>query len=272
MLGAPADLLSLLYVLAALYTLWQLPGRWRSLTDETYTADDRNLAGRIGFLLLTPIGVLLHELGHMAFATAFGARDISLSYRVYWGFVSYRGQLGPTEEWIVAAAGPAVSLVLGLAAGYAALRLRPVWRDVGLSFAHATLLLVLILYPGMSIVEGVGDFRWIYSSRTPMLSIVAGVVHAAGLIAYLILVRLQSRQAKQEAHRSLSAQFVGQQVTLREEIVKRLTELDLAERVRRLEPDERAELNHLRDLLEWSTEHNRQVAATTDLDEPPPAR
>jgi hypothetical protein len=277
MLGAPADLLSVLYALAALYTLWQLPSRWRSLTDSTYTADDRNLAGRIGFLLLTPIGVLLHELGHLAFATAFGARDISLSYRIYWGFVSYRGQRGAADEWIIASAGPAVSLALGLVAGFVALRLRPVWRDVGLSFAHATLLLVLILYPGMSLVEGVGDFQWIYSSRTPTLSIVAGVVHAAGLAVYLILVRLNSRQAKREAHSALSAQFVGQQVTLREEIVKRLTELEAHERVRRLEPDERAELNHLRDLREWSTEHNRQVTETSVVDaaasepEPPPS-
>jgi len=268
MLGAPADLLSLLYALAALYTLWQLPGRWRSLTDSTYTADDRNLASRLGFLLLTPLGVLLHELGHMAFAMALGARGISLSFRVYWGYVSYRGQLGLTDEWIIAAAGPAVSLVLGLAAGYVALRLRPVWRDVGLSFAHATLLLDLILYPGMSVVEGVGDFRWIYSARTPTLSIVAGVVHAAGLIAYIVMARLQSRQARREAHSALSAQFVGQQVTLRNEIVERLSALELAERVRRLEPDEREELNHLRDLREWSKAHNRQVAATTVADAP----
>ena len=64
MLGAPADLLSLLYIALALFTLWQIPGRWRSLADATYTADDHNLASRIGFLLLTPLGVLLHELAH----------------------------------------------------------------------------------------------------------------------------------------------------------------------------------------------------------------
>src|SRR3954469_24296328 len=98
MLGVPADLLSLIYAAVALYTLWQLPGRWRSLTDSTYTSDDHNLASRIGFLLLTPLGVLLHELGHMTAATALGARDISLSYRVYWGYVQYRGQIGPTNE------------------------------------------------------------------------------------------------------------------------------------------------------------------------------
>jgi hypothetical protein len=259
MLGAPADLLSLIYAAVALYTLWQIPGRWRSHTDSTYTADDHNLASRIGFLLLTPLGVLLHEGGHMVAATLLGARDISLNYRVYWGYVQYRGQIGATGEWIVASAGPGVSLVLGLVAGYVALRLRPVWRDVGMSFAHATLLLDLILYPGMSVVEGVGDFRWIYSARTPTLSIVAGVVHGAGLIAYIVLARLQSKQAKQEAHLALSAQFDGQQVVLRDEIVARLGELEAHERVRRLEPAEREELNHLRDLREWSVAHNRRV-------------
>ena len=157
-----------------LYTLWQLPSRWRALVDDTYTDEDRNLANRIGFLLLTPIGVLIHELAHMAAATLLGGRDISLSYRVYWGYVQYRGQVGPAAEWIIAAAGPGASLLLGLVVGYAALRLRQPWRDVGMSFAHATLLLDLVLYPGMSLVDGVGDFRWIYSSRTPTLSIVAG--------------------------------------------------------------------------------------------------
>src|SRR5215211_7185225 len=222
MLGLPADLLSLLYLVAAVYTLWQLPSRWRALTDEEYTADDRNLANRVGFLLLTPIGVLIHELSHMAAATLLGARDISLSFRIYWGYVSYRGQLPPDSEWVIASVGPASSLLLGLVVGYAALRLRQPWRDVGMSFAHTTLLLDLVLYPGMSLVDGVGDFRWIYSARTPTLSIVAGVVHAAGLIAYIVLARRQSRLSRREARNALTERFAGQPVTLRPEILARL--------------------------------------------------
>jgi len=272
MFGAPADLLSLLYLAMALYTAWQLPGRWRALVDDTYTDDDRNLAGRIGFLLLTPIGVLIHELSHMAAATLLGGRDISLSYRVYWGYVTYRGQIGPTADWIVASAGPGSSLLLGLLAGYVALRLRRPWRDVGLSFAHATLLLDLVLYPAMSLIDGVGDFRWIYSARTPTLSIVAGIVHGLGLIAYIVMARLQSRQTRRETRNELSQRFVGQQVTLRSEIVARLDELEAAERVRRLEPDERAELNHLHELRAWSEEHNQAVAAQVALPEPPADR
>jgi hypothetical protein len=268
MLGAPADLLSLLYLTVALYTLWQLPGRWRSLTDETYTDEDRNLANRVGFLMLTPLGVLIHELAHMAAATLLGGRDISLSYRVYWGYVQYRGQVGPTAEWIIASAGPGASLLLGLVVGYASLRLRQPWRDIGMSFAHATLLLDLILYPGMSLVDGVGDFRWVYSQRTPTLSVVAGVVHVAGLIAYIALARLQSRQNRREARDALTERFVGQQVTLRSEILARLDDLEAAERVRRLEPEERELLNQLRELRAWSAEHNEGVASQAALPEP----
>jgi hypothetical protein len=275
MLGLPADLLSLLYLVAAAYTLWQLPGRWRALTDETYTADDRNLANRVGFLLLTPIGVLIHELSHMAAATLLGARDISLSFRFYWGYVSYRGQLPPDPEWIIAAVGPGSSLLLGLLVGYAALRLSQPWRDIGMSFAHTTLLLVLVLYPGMSVIDQVGDFRWIYSARTPILSVVAGVVHALGLAAYVVLARLQSLQTRRENRAVLSERFAGHSVTLRPEIVARLDELESAERVRRLEPEEREELNQLSELRAWSAEHNRALAGRLaergpGSDAPPP--
>jgi hypothetical protein len=269
MLGAPADLLSLLYIAVAAYTLWQLPSRWRALVDDEYTEEDRNLAGRIGFLLLTPLGVLIHELAHMAAATLLGGRDISLHYRVYWGYVQYRGQVGPSAEWVIAAAGPGASLVLGLVAGYVGLRLRQPWRDIAMAFAHTTLLLDLVLYPGISVVDGVGDFRWIYSQRTPVLSVVAGVVHAAGLIAYIVLARLQSRQTRREARDVLSERFAGQQVTLRPEIVERLSVLELAERVRRLEPEEREELNHLRELRAWSSEHNQRTPHPPPLPDVP---
>lgn len=262
MLGAPADLLSLVYVLAALYTLWQLPRQWRSLTDAEYTADDRSLAGRIGFLLLTPLGVLIHEAAHMLLAWLYGAQGITLSFRVYWGYVSYYGRLPATAEWAIASAGPLASLLLGLAVGYLALGQRPAWRDAGLSFAHATLVLDLLLYPGMSVVDQIGDFRWIYSRQTPALSIVAGVVHVLGLLAWIILARKQSAMSRAEARGALSAQFAGQQITLREEIVVLLANLEAAEKVRRLEPNERAQLNELRELRAWSEEHNRAVAAS----------
>ena len=94
MLGGPADLLSLLYMVAAAYTLWQLPSRWRALTDDDYTLDDKNLAGRVGFLLLTPVGVLIHELSHMVAATLLAIVIIPVCFYVVERVVRWRRATG----------------------------------------------------------------------------------------------------------------------------------------------------------------------------------
>lgn len=266
MLGPTADLLSLLYAAVAAYTLWQLAGRWRSLVDAEYTDDDRNLAGRVGFLLLTPIGVLAHELAHLIAARELGARETSLSFRVYWGYVQYAPSLGPVGDWIVAVAGPAASLVLGLAALVLALRLRAVWRDVAASFGHATLLLVLLLYPALSFVDGAGDFLYIYTSETPTLAVLAGAVHALGLGAYLFLTRQLGRRATRETHADWSCRFAGQRLSLTSERLERLHTLEAGQAARRLLPEERAELEQLRELQGWIAEHNAGIASLDALE------
>src|SRR5579884_3900178 len=123
MLGLPADVLSVAYAIAALYTailLWR--GR-RDVFDERFTAHDRQLAVLVGMLYLTPIGVLAHEMAHLVTARALGAQDLSLHFHLYWGYVTYFGALSPGDEFLIAAAGPAASVALGLAALVLALRL-----------------------------------------------------------------------------------------------------------------------------------------------------
>ncbi|MDP8921420.1 MAG: hypothetical protein M3O34_00875 [Chloroflexota bacterium] len=259
MIGPTADLLSLLYTAVALYTLWQLPGRWRALTDAHYTADDRNLATRIGFLLLTPLGVLAHEAAHYVAAEALGAQRTALSFRIYWGYVSYAPRLGPLEDWLVAVVGPAASLALGLVALAAATRLPNAWRDIMLAFAHATLLLVLIFYPLMSAVERVGDFVTIYGRAPNGLAVVAGAVHGLGLVAYVVVVRRLGRQGRRQAWLGLDARFAGRAVALSPDSLARLRTLEQDARFRRLRPEERRELDGLVELRDWSVEHNRAV-------------
>jgi len=272
MLGPTADVLSLLYAAVALYTLWQLPGRWRALFDADYTADDRNLANRMGFLLLTPLGVLAHELAHYGAAYLFGAQRLSLSFRVYWGFVSYQqGRLGPLDDWLVAVAGPAASLLLGLLALVAALRARQARRDVLLGLAHATLLLVLVFYPLMSAIERAGDFVTIYGRAPNGLHWVAGAVHALGLAAYAYAVKFLGREARQEAHAEWDARFADRVVVLCPEALTRLASLEQEGRFRRLTPDERQELAQLGELRAWSAEHNRGVSSARAEADPPRA-
>ena len=270
-IGPTADLLSLLYAVVALYTLWQLPGRWRALTDADYTADDRNLANRVGFLLLTPLGVLAHEAAHYLAAEVLGAQRTSLSFRVYWGYVTYAPRLGPLDDWIVAAVGPAASLALGLAALAAATRLRDAWRDVLLGFAHATLLLVLIFYPAMSAVDRVGDFVTIYGRAPDGLAVAAGAVHSLGLAAYLFVIRGLGRQDRRHAWSARDADFAGRAVVLSPDALSRLKALEQDGRFRRLTPGERQERDGLADLRDWSIAHNRGISAgPTDVAERAP--
>ena len=103
------DMLSAVYGLAALFTAWELVRRWRDLVARRLQHSDYALSMRVGFLLLTPFGVLAHEAAHYLVAHGFGARALSFNFRFYWGFVSYRATLAPEQDYLVALVGPLTS-------------------------------------------------------------------------------------------------------------------------------------------------------------------
>ena len=189
MIGTSADIISLVYGLAALVTAGQLVRGWRGLVDGVFTAQDRALAERMGFLFLTPLGVLVHELAHLAVARAMGAQDVSLHFRFYWGFVTYSARLTPEARFAIAAAGPAASAALGLGALLLAGRWRAAGRVVCWTFGSTTLALVLLAYPLASFSGLGGDFLVIYSPATPLLAAGAAVVHVLAIIATFRLMR-----------------------------------------------------------------------------------
>jgi ABC-type tungstate transport system substrate-binding protein len=116
-----------------------------------------------------------------------------IHYHLYWGFVSYDDALDPTSTFLIFAAGPAMSTLLGLAAFALALRVRNFARIVFWTFGSATLLIVLLVYPIFSFIGPVGDFQGIYSLATPRLSLLAAVVH---LSAAVVALRLNRRIEK----------------------------------------------------------------------------
>ena len=109
------NVVSLLYALACAFTLYRLVLNRRSFFDQFVTDEDTDLAWMVAIFLVTPIAVLVHEAGHYFMAQHFGATDIELHHRGYWGFVTYHA--GPTfdtgKSLIVSAAGPGVSVLLG---------------------------------------------------------------------------------------------------------------------------------------------------------------
>lgn len=184
-------LLSLLYTAAALYTLVQLARGWRGLLAEQPTPAARNLASLTAFLLLTPPAVYLHELGHAAAVLLTGAQLRGIGFFLYWGYTAYSGRVTPSEQWLIAAAGPLVTLVLGWGAIAIGLRwrIRPAINQLILFFGILQLLQILVFYPLLTVANlgdlAGSDFAVLYSPATPGLALAAGVVHGLSLFVLI---------------------------------------------------------------------------------------
>jgi hypothetical protein len=126
--------IALIYGIAALATVWRLVREWRPLLDDVWTAQDAQLAQMIGFLLLTPVTVWLHEYGHAVAMRAFGATDPQIHFFFYWGYVTSPHRFTAAEQFVVSLAGPLVSYLLGSALLAVAL-LAPLRRAVALALA-----------------------------------------------------------------------------------------------------------------------------------------
>jgi hypothetical protein len=53
------------YTVGAVGTTWQAARQWRPLLSGSSAQGERELAWKLGFFLLTPVGVLAHELAHL---------------------------------------------------------------------------------------------------------------------------------------------------------------------------------------------------------------
>ena len=199
-MGGIADLfnsLSIIYLLGAGVTVYGLARGWRAFWDDNLTTRDYQLAGGVAFFLLVPIGVLLHEFGHMLAAWSTGAQVLSLGYFLYWGYVEYiPATSDPLAEWYIALAGNAFSYFLGIACLLAAVRLRnlrPIVRVVLLQLGILEIVQTLILYPLLDLDPNFnGDWEAIYSFRAPIASGITAVIHVLSLVAFVIFINRNS--------------------------------------------------------------------------------
>jgi Zn-dependent protease len=186
--------LSVIYLFGAGYTVYQMAKGWRQFRTGRLTAFNRRLASGIAFFLLVPIGVLLHEFGHMLAAWSTGGTVLGLHYFLYWGYVEYvPASPDPLPIWWVALAGNFVSYLLGivsLAAGLLWRSAAPVLRSILVQLGILELAQTLIFYPLISLDPGFsGDWDAIYSFDAPAASWLTLVVHVASLIGMVWLFR-----------------------------------------------------------------------------------
>ena len=185
------DAISILYGLAGAYTLYRLVRKHHSFIDRVVTKEDIRLAWMVAIFLLTPLGVLAHEAGHYLTAESYGAINIELHHRGYWGFVTY--QTGPAfdagKQLMISAAGPGVSVLLGYLSLVLAVRLpmRMVFKHTLAFFGIVSILNTLIGYPLIDLTSGLeGDFHSIYTLPPMPGKVVVGIIH--GLLLGLLVL------------------------------------------------------------------------------------
>lgn len=186
--------LSWLYILGAGFTLYQLSKNWRKFWSDELSPGSHQLAVTVALFLLVPVGVLLHEFGHILAAWSTGSRVLGLHYFLYWGYVEYiPSSASPLLDWYVALAGNFVSYGLGIACIAAALRLsqlRAVLRVMLMQLGILELVQTLIFYPLLSLDPNfIGDWNSIYSFRAPVASWATLIVHLLSLAGFVYLLR-----------------------------------------------------------------------------------
>ncbi|MEA2575188.1 MAG: hypothetical protein QOH93_2486 [Chloroflexia bacterium] len=190
---------SWVYLIGAGYTLYLLSRAWKQLWGPKAGANTRQLAAMIAFFLLIPVGVLLHEFGHMLAAWLLGLQVFGLHYFLYWGYVVHAGGTD-LQNWVVALAGNFVSFALGVACLYVALRIEPRRPAINITLAQLGVLEIvqtLIAYPLMSLDPALeGDWDTIYSFATPLPAAITLVIHLASLVAFVILLNRNTRMRK----------------------------------------------------------------------------
>jgi hypothetical protein len=180
------NILSILFVLRGLrvgYILWQ---QWPALKQGgSLSAEQQGLIEQASFFLTVPIGVFFHELCHALLVWAFGGRVVEFGYRFFWGYVQPDRAFAPEQEWAIAIAGTAGSLLFGVLV-WLLLRGRPAFlAHLGYHSLRYQLTFSLIMYPVMTLFTALGDWRIIYDFQaTPLLSGLTVVLHA-GLLGLL---------------------------------------------------------------------------------------
>jgi hypothetical protein len=197
--GVPFANLTWLYLFGAGFAVYTLTKNWRQFWGGKPTTTSRQVAAAVAFFLLVPVGVLLHELGHMVAAWTTGSQVIGLHYFVYWGYVQYiPARPDPLLEWYVSLAGNFVSYAMGIvciAGAILARGLRPNLRVALIQLGVLELVQTLIAYPLLSLDPGfAGDWDTIYSFQAPVASWATLVVHAVSLVAFIIFLN-KNREA-----------------------------------------------------------------------------
>ena len=195
-------LISLFYMALGVRFLFQFWPRRQAILDDDFTPYDRSMVSQGAFFLLLPISVLLHEAGHAVAILMFGGEIVDFGYYFFAGFVSYNPTgFSETQQWIVSFAGTFVNLVLIIIALWFALFKTPALNqaksDLLIQFAFISGINAFVIYPLLDLASNLnGDWRQMYSSGVPALTLTIVAIQAAIIFVGFKLYRDPEWQAK----------------------------------------------------------------------------
>uniref|UniRef100_A0A7C1K1Q4 M50 family peptidase n=1 Tax=Thermomicrobium roseum TaxID=500 RepID=A0A7C1K1Q4_THERO len=186
--------LQLVSLAMAALSLRALARAWRGrryLFAEPIISGQLSLLVEIALFLLVPLGVLLHEVGHMVAVWLAGGRVTGFGYLLFLGWVEYIGVTDPFAHFWIALSGNLVSVALGivmLIMGLLVKVRRPV-SVVLLASGGLILATTLVFYPALDLVSGLyGDWMQLYSAPWPY-PLWLGIVHGGLLLTGVALWR-----------------------------------------------------------------------------------
>jgi len=186
------QVVSVLLVLVSVRVLVETLRRWRWLFDETLTPRDRQQLAEIAFFLLLPIGVLLHELGHVVAVWQAGGTVVGFGLLFFLGWVEHTGTYSNGQLYWIALSGNLVNLFLGLTALLVALsgRFGYAINWLLLVFGGLELVTVFVFYPALDLTSGLhGDWTILYRSGGALGTAVTAAVHVSALLFGLLTWR-----------------------------------------------------------------------------------
>jgi len=176
------NLIAFGYLAIGAVTLYRLVRNWHSFFSKSLIYYDRELVWPVALFVLGPIGVLVHELSHYFFAIHYGASEVEMHYRVYWGFVTYATTqpFDSFQSLAITVAGPASGVFLGVGAVIVGLLIpdRIALKSTLVAFGLFEAFHSLIGYPLMDMAyEFEGDFHSIYTTLSGQQRTVAAAIH-----------------------------------------------------------------------------------------------
>jgi len=173
---SPFILISLMYAVIGVRSIFRLGRSWKAVWDDRFTQRDRMLVDEAAFFVLIPIAVALHELGHAVTIWLMGGEVVDFGFYGFAGYVSYNPfGYSVTQQTLVAAAGTFVNLGLCLLGLAVVFLWRPPLRapinELILQFVFISGINAFIVYPLLDVASGLnGDWRQMYESGVPWLT------------------------------------------------------------------------------------------------------